>query len=338
MVDDRVLSGLLRRRDSVFAADLLIAAIGYLDFFNWLKSNPSTQEDISRNLKLAQRPVDVMLTFFCSLGLIEKAGKKYRVSTIGCTYFVRGSAFDLTGYFNSLRERPICRDIVSVLQTDTPLNWANAPRRGEWVKAMAKKDFAGDFTTAMDSRGAILAPVLVKKVDCRRYSNLLDVAGASGIYSCALVRAHPRLRATVIEKPPVDKFARKTIQREGLSRRISVLAADMFSDPWPEGFDVHLLSHVLHDWDVEHVHYLLKQSFSTLKPGGLLAIHDAHINKLKTGPVEVAEYSILLMLSTKGKCYSRGEMEGWLKEAGFIAVRMKPTAGYRSVITARKPG
>ncbi len=329
--------GLLRRRDSLFSTDLLITAIGYLDFFNWLKNTPATYEEICAGLKLAERPADVLLTFFCSLGLVEKAGKKYRVTKNGSAYFVRGSKFDLTGYFNSLRERPICRDILSVLRTGTPLNWANAPKRDEWAKAMAKEDFARDFTSAMDSRGAFLAPILAKKIRCRKNSRLLDIAGASGVYSCAMVRANPRLRATVLEKPSVDAFARKAIRKEGLSNKISVVAADMFSDPWPEGFDIHLLSHVLHDWDAGHVRYLLKQSFSTLEPGGLLAIHDAHINKFKTGPLEVAEYSILLMLSTRGKCYSRGEMAGWLKEAGFVAGRTEPTAGHRSVITARKP-
>jgi SAM-dependent methyltransferase len=338
MIDDRFFSGLLRRRDSAFSADLLIAAIGYVDFFNWLKNNPSSPEEICASLHLAERPVDVMLTFFCSIGLIKQAGKKYRVSRNGCTYFIRGSKYDMTGYFHSLRERPICRDIVSVLRTGAPLNWAGAPDKDEWARAMANEEFAEDFTSAMDSRGAVLAPILAGKISCRKYTSLLDVAGASGIYSCALVKANPRLRATVLEKPPVDVCARKAILKEGLSNKISVLAADMFSDPWPGGFDMHLLSHVLHDWDGQDVRYLLKQSFNTLKPGGLLAIHDAHVNKSKTGPVEVAEYSILLMLSTRGKCYSIKEMEGWLKEVGFTGFRITPTAGYRSILTARKPG
>jgi hypothetical protein len=338
MTDDNFFSGLLRRRDGIFSTDLLIAAIGHLDFFNWLNGNPSTLEEICTSLKLAKRPADVMLTFFCSLGLVEKVGKKYRVRKNGRTYFVHGSKTDLTGYFNSLRERPICRDILSVLRTDTPLHWANAPERDEWAKAMAKEDFAGDFTSAMDSRGAVLAPILAKKIAIRKHSNLLDIAGASGIYACELVRANPHLRAAVLEKPPVDGFAKSTIMNEGLAQKISVIAADMFSDPWPAGFDMHLLSHVLHDWDAENVRYLLRQSFSTLEPGGLLAIHDAHINESKTGPVEVAEYSILLMLSTKGKCYSVGEMAELLKQAGFTGVRVKPAAAYRSVIIAQKSG
>jgi hypothetical protein len=337
MNDDAFFKGLLHRRDGIFSSDLLITAIGYLDFFNWLRKNPSDLNEICRSLKLAERPVDVMLTFFSSMGLIKKVGAQYRVSENGRVFFTEGSKFDLRGYFNSLRERPICQDILGALRTNTPLNWANSPKGNEWAKAMTEKDFAGSFTAAMDSRGAIIAPVLAEKMNCINYTKLLDIAGASGIYSCALVRKYPHLQAAVLEKSPVDSIAKNAMRKQGFSKKISVISSDMFSSEWPRGFDIHLLSHVLHDWDVKSVQLLLQKSFDALDPKGLLAIHDAHINRQKTGPIEVAEYSILLMLSTRGKCYSVGEMEQLLQSVGFTNVRLKPTAGFRSVITARKP-
>jgi len=328
---------LIRRRDGAFSSDLLITAIGYLDFFNWLDGHPSDINGICGNLNLSERPVDVMLTYFSSLGFIEKVKDIYRVSKNGKIFLVKGSKYDLRGYFNSLRERPICKDILSVLKTNIPLNWANAPKGDEWAKAMVQEDFAETFTSAMDSRGTFLAPVLAKKLHCNKYSKLLDIAGASGVYSNALVKAHPHLYAAILEKPPVDRFAKNAIQKKGLSKKISVIPSDMFLDIWPRGFDIHLFSHVLHDWDFPDVQRLLEKSFDALEPGGLLAIHDAHINKQKTGLVEVAEYSILLMLSTRGKCYSLGEMGKILKDIGFKDIHNVPTAGFRSLITANKP-
>ena len=336
-MDNRFFNGLLRRRDGVFSTDLLITAIGYLDFFSWLEEHPTDPEGICANMKLEKRPVDVMLTYFSSIGLIEKVNDRFRVSKHGKMFLVKGAAYDLRGYFNSLRERPICKEILSVLNTNIPLNWANAPQGDEWAKAMEQEDFAEHFTSAMDSRGVFLAPVLAKRLHCGRYSRVLDVAGASGVYSRALVKAYPHLHATILEKPPVDTLAEFAIQKQGLSKDISVIPMDMFSDVWPRGFDIHLFSHVLHDWDFQDVQHLLEKSFDTLEPGGTLAIHDAHINKQKTGLVEVAEYSILLMLLTRGKCYSFGEMEIILKGIGFKDIHNVPTAGFRSLITAKKP-
>jgi predicted nicotinamide N-methyase len=336
-MNDHFFNVLLRRRDGVFSTDLLITAIGYLDFFNWLDTHPSDPKGICTHLNLAMRPVDVMLTFFSSLGLIEQVKDTYRVSKRGKMFLVKGSTYDLRGYFNSLRERPICKEILSVLKTNKPMNWANAPQGDEWAKAITQEDFAEHFTSAMDSRGTFLAPVLAKRLHCRKYSRVLDVAGASGVYSSALIKAYPHLHAAILEKPPVDHLAEFAIKKRGLSKDISIIPMDMFSDPWPRGFDMHLFSHVLHDWDIQDVQHLLEKSFGVLEQGGMVVIHDAHINKQKTGPVEVAEYSILLMLSTRGKCYSFGEMERILIGIGFKDIRIVPTSGFRSLITAKKP-
>jgi len=58
-------------------------------------------------------------------------------------------------------------------------------------------------------------------------------------------------------------------------------------------------------------------------------IHDAHLNAEKNGPLPVAEYSVLLMFSTEGKCYSISEMEDMLSETGFSEI----SQGKISVIT-----
>ena len=100
---------------------------------------------------------------------------------------------------------------------------------------------------------------------------------------------------------------------------------------------MHLFSNVLHDWDVPKVKELLGKSFSSLLPGGLLVIHDAHINAQKTGPLPVAAYSALLMTITEGKCYSESEMKELLEQAGFRDVKYAATAADRSIITAQKP-
>ena len=65
-------------------------------------------------------------------------------------------------------------------------------------------------------------------------------------------------------------------------------------------------------------------------------VHDAHINAAKTGPLPVAEYSVLLMTITEGKCYSEQDMADLLVGAGFSDVEYFPTVADRSVITARK--
>jgi len=117
---------------------------------------------------------------------------------------------------------------------------------------------------------------------------------------------------------------------------MTVVAGDMLAGPLPVDSDVHLYSNVLHDWDEPVVRKLLVTSFAALPPGGLIVIHDAFLNAAKNGPLHVAEYSVLLMHSSEGRCYSTREMEQYLTEAGFRRPAYRDTAAARGIMTATK--
>ncbi len=332
-----MLDELLRRRDGIYASDLLLTAIAYLDLFTWLSRNRADAPDICTAFNLQERPVDVMLTLFRAMGLVRNQGTRLIVTEEAGRYLVKDSSRDLRPYFHSLRDRPVCREILEVLRTGVPMHWSSDPKGAAWAEAMDEPEFAGSFTAAMESRGTALAPALAEALPCPQDGSILDVAGGSGVYAAAILQRHSEVRGAVLEKEPVNDAARSAIQARGLSGRLSVIRADMFSDAWPAGFNLHLFSHVLHDWDTEAVEFLLTKSFRALEPGGTVAIHDVHVNREKSGPVDAAEYSVLLMLSTKGKCYALGELEEMLMGAGFEAMEVRATAGFRSLVTARKP-
>jgi len=327
---------LYRLRDGIYAADLLVAGVCWLDFFTWLAERPSDLDGICRGLELQQRPADVMLTLFAALGLVRKERAVFCVTELAREHLVSSSPFYLGPYLAALKERAVCRDLLAVLRTGRPASWCSVPNDAAWTRKMDDAEFADGFTAAMDARAAVLAPALARQVDCRGYRCLLDVAGGSGVYACAIVAAHPELTATVLEKPPVDALARRRIAERGLADRVSVLAGDMFSAQLPAHCDVHLFSNVLHDWDVPDVKRLLARSFAALPPGGLLLIHDAHLDATKSGPLPVAQYSVLLMHATEGRCYSIAEMEDFLRECGAVDIRHAATAADRSVVSAKK--
>ncbi len=328
---------LYRLRDGLYAVDLLGAALVHFDFFTWLAGHPSDKAAICRELQVVERPADVMLTLFTSMGLVESKGGVFSTTELAREHLVKGSPWFLGPYYASLKDRPVLKDYVSVLRTGRTANWGSFKDEKDWAKAMEDETFANNFTAAMDCRGVYLGAAVAKNLDCKGFSRLLDVAGGSGIYACAIVAKHPQLQATVFEKPPVDGVARRSIDKRGFQDRVSVLAGDMFQQELPTGFDLHLISNVLHDWDEPVVKNLLAKSFLALSPGGMLVIHDAHLNETKSGPLPVAKYSALLMHSTEGKCYSAGEMRGYLTEAGFANMAFKETAVDRSILTARKP-
>ncbi|MCL2115593.1 MAG: methyltransferase domain-containing protein [Methanobrevibacter sp.] len=277
-----------------------------------------------------------MLTLLKSYNLItEKLGRFY-LTELAQEHLVDSAEWCLEPYIASQKNRSICLDMLKVLQTGEPISWGAEKDENEWAIAMEKEEFAESFTSAMDSRGAYLAPAFARSVDFSEYSRLLDIGGASGIYSAAVVQIHKHMTASVLEKPPVDKATRYSVNKREMADRVSVIAGDMFKEDLPKGFDVHIYSNVLHDWDTDDVKILLKKSYDSLLPEGILLIHDAHLNAEKTGPIEIAEYSVLLMSSTRGKCHSVKEMEDMLIDAGFLNIEVIQTVGKRSVIKAKK--
>lgn len=329
-------TSIYRYRDGLYAVDMLTAAVSHLDFFSWLAEHPGDKAAICQGLGLHPRPVDVMLTLFTAMGLLESTDGMFRLTAMAREHLVKTSPWFIGPYYSSMKERPVCRDLLTVLRTGQPANWGSYKDEKDWAKAMEGEAFANQFTAAMDCRGTYLAPAMAARLDCARYRHLLDIAGGSGIYACAMVTRHPHLQATVFEKPPVDRITQRSIASRGFAGRVGVGVGDMFVDEFPSGCDMHLFSNVLHDWDEPRVRQLLAKSSAALPAGGMIVIHDAHINADKTGPLPVAAYSTLLMTITEGKCYSEKEMADYLQEAGFGQVKHLPTAADRSVIAAVK--
>lgn len=328
---------LFRARDALYAPEMLGAAVIGLDLFTWLAKSPSDAAAICASLGLAQRPTDVMLTLFCAMGLLEARGGVFRVTEKARDFLAHDSPWFLGPFYSSFAERPVAQSLLEVLRIGKPSVWSSNKKRKPWAQAMEDGAFAQEFTGIMDARGLYLGPAMARQLDLSTHQRVLDIGGGSGIYACCLVAAHPHLQATVIEKPPVDRVSRQCIARRGYSDCVNVTTGDMFTGPLPSGFDAHLWSNALHDWEGPTVKALLAKSFAALPPGGMVIIHDAHINREKSGPLAVAAYSVFLMASTEGKCYSIGELESILGEIGFEKFEFRPTAVDHSVITARKP-
>ncbi|MEW6158228.1 MAG: methyltransferase [Verrucomicrobiota bacterium] len=325
-----------RYRDGLHAVDLLITALVSFDLFTWIYRHPSSKSAICAEFKLAERPADVMLTLFTAMGFLENREGAFHVTALAREHLVSDSPWFLGPYYAALKDRPIAKDYLEILRTDRPASWGGIKNEKAWAEAMEKEPFATQFTSAMDCRGILLGPAAARAIDANGMSRMLDIAGGSGIYACSFVAVHPHLRATVFEKPPVDQIARCKITERGFDGRVEVVAGDMFCDALPVGHDLHLWSNVLHDWNETTVRELLTKSFRTLPPGGMVVIHDAHLNEDKSGPLHVAEYSALLMHTTEGKCYSVAEIRSCLEEIGFENVMFTPTAASRSIVTARR--
>lgn len=335
-------TSILRYRDGVYAIDLLTAAVAEFRIFDSLREKAATFAEICERYGWDERPADALVTLCLANGYLDRdENGVFTPSRTALEHLCQGSPWGLTPYYGSLRDRPVVQDFVRVLKTGRPAHWAGLDEASDdWHGSMLSEDFARTFTAAMDCRGVFLGKKLADTVaaELAGARRLLDVGGGSGVYACALAANAPKLEAVVFEQAPVDAIARAKIAERGLADRVRVETGDMFSDPWPEGCDLHLFSNVMHDWGRDEILALLRRSRETLAPGGKVLVHEAFLDPDKRGPLPVAEYSCILAHSTQGRCYAWSEMEAFLAEAGFRSLGYRPTGGDRGVVLAEVEG
>ena len=239
-----------------------------------------------------------------------------------------GGAFYVGDYLKLAAQSPGVLEMVRRLRTNRPAGTDDGGAGAAFIfrdgmeSAMKSQNSARDFTLALAGRAKNVAPVLARKLDMSRARRILDVAGGTGIYAFALLRANPNLRAVVFDRPEVLKVAAEFAQSLGVTDRTEWVAGDMFADPLPNGCDAILLSNVLHDWDLPECGRILGRCAAALPPGGRLLIHDVLLNDDLDGPLPSALYSAALFTFCEGRAYSGAEYRAMLLEAGLM-----PTPG-----------
>ncbi len=167
-----------------------------------------------------------------------------------------------------------------------------------------------------------IAPYLLKKVPLQRSRSLLDVGGGLGAYSVAFCRRYPKLEATVVEHPKIVALTRRAIREAGMAQRIRVLGVDVTRRPLPRGFDVVLLSNMLHAHGADENASLLRKLHQSLRPQGRLILRDVFMRDHGTASRWGALFSVLLFLqSPRGRCYRIEEILRWLRSAGFSPLK-----------------
>ncbi len=137
------------------------------------------------------------------------------------------------------------------------------------------------------------APVCLQHHDFSRYRSLLDVGGNSGEFVQCLCRAHPLLRADVLDLPVVCDIGREHIQHSDEAQRIRFIPGDAVEEALPQGYDAISFKSMLHDWPEEIVALFLEKAVKALEPDGTLIIFER-------GPLDLApaasNYGLLPML------------------------------------------
>jgi hypothetical protein len=306
-----------------------------LKLFPLLAKSPLSLSQVCEHLKIAPRPAEVLLSMCAAVGLVELDDGRYRLTRVSEDYLLEGSPTYFGGFLDlkianpSLYSFETLRDAVL---TDSPQIYGG----GDMFRVHDDREpLAVTFTRAMHSTSIGPALEWPEHIDLSGHRILVDIGGGSGAHAIGATRKWSNLQAIVFERPNVCSVSREYIARYGMDARIQTHCADMWTDPYPEA-DVHFYSMIYHDWPREKCVFLSRKSFDSIRPGGLILIHEMLYNDDKTGPLSAAAFSVDMLLWTTGRQYSGREISEMLSEAGFIDIDVKPTFGYWSLVIGRK--
>jgi cyclopropane fatty-acyl-phospholipid synthase-like methyltransferase len=126
----------------------------------------------------------------------------------------------------------------------------------------------------------------------------------------------------VFDLPTTKNFAEKTIEKFGLTERISFEGGDFEEDNLKGNYDVVWMSQVLHSMGAETCKNIIKKASSVLEKGGLIAIHEFILDESGCNPLFPDLFDLNMILGTHdGKSYTENELTEMLSEAGFSDIK-----------------
>lgn len=331
--DDRPLRDVF---SGIFAYPMVLVAHD-LKLFALLAARPRRLQEICGALNISLRPAEALVSVCASLGFLDLRDGRYSLTTLAEDYLLETGPAYYGGYLDliiSLHAMYSFESVKKAVLTDSPQVYGG----DEVFRSHEERaDRARAFTRAMHS--ASMAPALAwpDAVDLSAHRTLLDVGGGSGAHAIGAALRWPQLRAVVLDLASVCTVADEVAARYGLQGRVRAHPADMWQDPFPPA-EVHFYSQVYHDWPPERCRLLTRKSFESLAPAGRIILHEILYNDEKTRPLAAAAMNVqMLLFYTGGRQYSGCELTAMLAESGFVEIEVKPTFGYWSIVTGRKP-
>lgn len=313
-----------------------------IGLFPYLESRQASREEVAAYFSLSSRAAEALLAVLASLGYLVQHQGRYSLSEPSRNFLLPASPFYWGGVFEVFKDgAPTHAHLIEAITQDKARQGAtpgsDLPNTAPWEKADLSLALAAKFTGLMHSHSFPAAMGLARQGFFQGIKRLLDVAGGSGCFCIAMAHFHPQIQCSILELPPVCTLATEYIQRYNLQDRINTIPANMFTDPFPKGYDAVLFANIFHDWTEEQCLHLGTKACEALPPGGRIFLHEMLLGDGKDGPVPAASFSMAMLKGTKGKQFTAQELESILQRCGFVNVSINHSYGYYSLTSARKP-
>lgn len=287
-----------------------------LDIFSLLAKHRMSAQEIADKIQVTLRGITILLNALMPMGLLEKEDEKYYCPAEVAALLSKDSPTSImpmvmlaVGGWN--RWSDLTEIVRNGSQKTSPSVFDGSEREQE------------TFIGAMHTIAYRLAPRIVAAIKPVAAKNLLDIGGASGSYTQAFLEAYPDMKATLFDLSPVIRIAQMCLADTDLIGRVTFVGGDFYKDELPTGYDLALLSAIIHQNSPEQNVELYRKIYRSLQPGGRLVIRDHVMSPDHTQPASGAIFAVNMLVATReGSTYSFEEIKASLESAGFTKINL----------------
>ena len=196
------------------------------------------------------------------------------------------------------------------------------------------------FDGTMTALSLAVIAEAVATYDFGSAQRVLDIGGGRGHFAAAVLLAHPELQGAVFDMPVLVEAADEHLRSRGLAERCLAIGGSFF-DSVPEGYDLHILKWILHDWNDQSCRTLLAHSRAALPDDGRLLVVELVLPEGAPGPgpgpLHPAVVMDLTMLVNFGDARERSldEYRDLLDATGFALERAIALPSRFSILECR---
>jgi 2-polyprenyl-3-methyl-5-hydroxy-6-metoxy-1,4-benzoquinol methylase len=187
-----------------------------------------------------------------------------------------------------------------------------APEHPMWV----------EFARSMMPLMAMPAELMSKVLGAGRGDRwkVLDIAAGHGVFGITLARHNPNAQIVALDWANVLEVAKEHAKAAGVAGRYSTIPGSAFEAAYGEGYDIVLLTNLLHHFDAAGCENILRRCHAALKPGGRVAILEFVPNDDRVTPAISAGFALIMLATTPaGDAYTFAEYQQMLRNTGFAS-------------------
>lgn len=313
-------------------ARVLVSGID-LEVFTHIANGKHRVEEIADAIPADRRGVEILLNALVGLNFLIKTNGAYDLTPVSENFLVKGKP----AYFGEFAQHVDLlwepwQNLTEIIRTGKPFQYVE--NEGEaFFQKLVPKLFVLSYSSAK-------VAVDVLEVG-KKWKNLkiLDVGAGSAAWSIAFAETDKGTKVTAQDWPSILKITEEFVNKFGLANRYDYLSEDLRDVDFGRNsnlYDLAILGHICHSEGAERSKELISRISRVIKKGGKILIGDFIVDEDRSKAVFPLLFAVNMLTATEnGNTFTLSEYTEWLKNAGFVNIRVIDANG-ASIIIADK--